>query len=135
MTRELNQTEHIWLTSLSDQLEKQNLLEEIGRLHGKADKEFAQSVLEVGFGANKNIVKEVIGDESMSEELLEILKPIIEPKIVLREKKALEKGIKGTVEALRYFGHDNMQIKEGIQRQYDLFVFGSRRAAVMICLV
>lgn len=123
MTRELNQTEHIWLTSLSDQLEKQNLLElleEIGRLHGKADKEFAQSVLEVGFGANKNIVKEVIGDESMSEELLEILKPIIEPKIVLREKKALEKGIKGTVEALRYFGHDNMQIKEAIQRQYDL---------------
>lgn len=123
MTRELNQTEHIWLSSLSDQLEKQNLLElleEIGRLHGKADKEFAQSVLEVGFGANKEIVKEVIGDESMSEELLEILKPIIEPKIVLREKKALEKGIKGTVEALRYFGHDNIQIKEAIQRQYDL---------------
>lgn len=56
----------------------------------------------------------------MSEALLEILKPIIEPKMVLREQKALEKGIKGTVEALRYLGHNNAEIKEAIKRQYDL---------------
>lgn len=33
----------------------------------------------------------------MSEELLEIVKPIIEPQILLREQNALEKGIQGAV--------------------------------------
>lgn len=122
-TRELNPAEHIWLGSLSDELEKQNLLNllaEIGRLHGKADQEYAQSVLEVGLRANEQALKELIGDKNMSEELLEILKPIIEPKMILREQKGLEQGIKGTVEALRYLGHDNIVIKETIKRQYHL---------------
>lgn len=123
VTRELNPAEHIWLGSLSDELEKQNLLNllaEIGRLHGKADQEYAQSVLEVGLRANEQALKELIGDKNMSEELLEILKPIIEPKMILREQKGLEQGIKGTVEALRYLGHDNKVIKETIKRQYHL---------------
>lgn len=34
-----------------------------------------------------------MGDVSMSKELLEIVKPIIEPQILLREQNALEKGI------------------------------------------
>lgn len=123
VTKELNWAEHIWLGSLSDKLEKQNLralLKEAEKLQGKADREFAKSVLEVGIKANKQIFKELIGDESMSEELLEILEPFIEQKMVLREQKGLQQGIKGTVEALRYLGHDNTVIREAIERQYHL---------------
>lgn len=123
VTKELNWAEHIWLGSLSDKLEKQNLLElleEMGRLHGKADIEFAQSVLEVGLGANKQIVKELIGDESMSEELLEILKPIIEPKIILREQQVRKENIKMTVDVLREFGHEDSEIKNVLIGKYGL---------------
>lgn len=123
VTKELNPIEHIWLSSLSDQLEKQSLLElleEIGKLHGKADKEFAQSVLEVGFGANKKIVEEVIGDESMSEELLEILKPIIEPRMILAEQQVRKEDIEGTVNILRNFSHSDKEIKCAIMEQYQL---------------
>ena len=123
VTRELNPIEHIWLSSLSDQLEKQRLLElleEIGKLHGKADKEFAQSVLEVGFGANKKIVEEVIGDENMSEELLEILKPIIEPRMILAKQQVRKEDIEGTVNILRNFRHSDKEIKCAIMEQYQL---------------
>lgn len=115
VTKELDFSYHIWLGSLSDQLKKQNLrnlLEEAGKLHGKAEKEYAKSVLEVGMGANKQIVKELIGDGTMSEELLEILKPVIEP--------VRKEGIKVTVDALREFGHKNNEIKTVIIEKYGL---------------
>lgn len=123
VTKELNWTGHIWLGSLSDKLEKRNLLEllkEIERLQGKADKEFAKSVLEVGLEANKQIVKELIGDESMSEELLEILKPIIEPKMILREQQVRKEDIKATINLLRNFGHSDKEIEYAIIEQYRL---------------
>ena len=46
--------------------------------------EYAEAVLEVAFRANIQILKEWMGDARMSEELLEIVKPIIEPQILLR---------------------------------------------------
>lgn len=115
VTKELNRAEHIWLGSLSDRLEKQDLydlLVEISRLYEKEEREYAESVLEVGLGANKRIVKELIGGSSMSGELLEIMKPIIEP--VRRE------DIKGTVNILRNFGHSDKEIKHAIIEQYQL---------------
>lgn len=60
VTKELNWAEHIWLGSLSDGLEKQalyDLLAEVSRLHEKAEREYAESVLEVGLGTNKQIVQ------------------------------------------------------------------------------
>ena len=57
------------------------MLEEIEGLQGKENREFAKSVLEAGLEANKQIVKNLIGDGSMSGELLEILKPIAESQI------------------------------------------------------
>ncbi len=115
VTKELDLQEHIWLGSLSDQLKKQdlcNLLAEAGRLHGKVEKEYAESVLEVGLGANKQLVKELIGDGNMSEELLEILKPVLEP--------VRTESIKVTVDALREFGHKNGEIKTVIKEKYGL---------------
>lgn len=115
VTKELDFPDHIWLGALSDQLNKQNLhdlLAEAGKLHGKAEKEYAESVLEVGLGANKLVVKELIGDGNMSEELLEILKPVIEPVRV--------ESIKVTVDALREFGHKDGEIKAVIIKKYGL---------------
>lgn len=113
--KELNWAEHIWLSSLSDKLEKQDLydlLVEVNKLHEKAEREYAESVLEVGLGANKQIVQELIGDGSMSGELLEIMKPIIEP--------VRKESIKGTVNILRNFGHSDKEIKSAIIEQYQL---------------
>lgn len=115
VTKELDFPEHVWLGALSDQLNKQDLhdlLAEAGKLHGKAEKEYAESVLEVGLGANKWAVKELIGDGNMSEELLEILKPVIEPVWV--------ESIKVAVDALREFGHKNEEIKTVIIEKYGL---------------
>ncbi len=50
VTGELDEVSHIWLGALSERVEKQRmvrLLENVGRLSGKADREFADSVLEV----------------------------------------------------------------------------------------
>lgn len=113
--KELNWAEHIWLSSLSDKLEKQDLydlLVEVNKLHEKAEREYAESVLEVGLGANKQIVQELIGYGSMSGELLEIMKPIIEP--------VRKESIKGTVNILRNFGHSDKEIKSAIIEQYQL---------------
>ncbi len=60
----------------------------------------------------------------MSEELLEIIKPIIEPRIVLREQKAWDNGIKtgivGGVKMLREIGCEESRIRTMIVEQYNL---------------
>lgn len=64
VTKELDPAAHVWLSSLSGQLNQQNLqnlLEEINKLHGKADIEFADSVLEVSIQANFEIVEQLRG--------------------------------------------------------------------------
>ena len=61
VTKELDWSSHIWLGALSDRLKKQNmveLLENINQLPGKADRELADSVLQVSVEANKQIVEE-----------------------------------------------------------------------------
>lgn len=69
----------------------------------------------------------------MSEALLEIMKPLVEPLIgpyieaqieagiearVLKE--GLKKGIQGTVDVLRDLGHGDIEIRQIIQKKYDL---------------
>ncbi len=135
VTRELNPKLHVWLRSLSGKLDQQdlmNLLEQTRQLSGKLDMEFADAVLEVALRANIQIMKEWMGDVKMSEELLEIVKPIIEPQILLREQNALEKGmkkgmekgmekgIKGAIAILRDIGHGDAEIKTIIMDKYSL---------------
>ena len=60
--KELKQTSHAWLKALSDKMQKQEmreLLERIGGLSRKYDKELADSVLEVSIRANKQIIEEM----------------------------------------------------------------------------
>ena len=68
------------------------LLERINGLSRKFDKELADSVLEVSIRANKQIIEELRGDESMCEALLEIMRPEVEIIAKESEKKGKEKG-------------------------------------------
>ena len=67
-----------------------NLLDGVSRLTEKMDKELADSVLEVSVGANKRIVKELIGDDNMCQALMEIMEPLMQQ----RDEENIEKGIK-----------------------------------------
>ena len=93
VTGELDEAAHVWLGALSERMEKQGmvrLLESVGRLSEKADKEFADSVLEVSIGANRNVIEELMGDDNMCQALMEIM----EPQLLLKENEWREEGRK-----------------------------------------
>lgn len=112
------------------------LLEQVGKLSGKVEREYADSVLEVSVGANRNVIEELIGDENMCQALMEI----IEPQLLLREKAVKEEGRKegrlegrqegrkegrkegiyGTVNILKKYGHGDLDIKKALMESYAL---------------
>lgn len=123
VTRELDKESHIWLKALSERLEKddiRNLLEGVNRLTEKVDKELADSVLEVSIGANKQVIEELIGDDSMCQALMEIMEPVIQLRDQENIEKGLKKGIQVTIDTLREFGHKDAEIKAAIMRKYDI---------------
>lgn len=123
VTRELDEENHIWLKALSERLGRddiQNLLEGVNRLTEKVDKELADSVLEVSIGANKRVVEELRGDDSMCQALLEIMEPVIQEKVKNEVKIEVKKGIRMMIDTLREFGHGDAEIKEAIMRKYDI---------------
>lgn len=112
VTNELDWDVHGWLKALSNNLKKddfQKLLDKRNHLAEKADKELADSILEVSFGANKKIFEELIGDESMYETLMEIMEPRIQ-----------KMRIQDAVDTLRDFGHNDMEIKPAIIKKFNL---------------
>lgn len=119
VTGELDQDAHIWLKGLSGNLEKgdiQKMMAERNHMTEKADRELADSVLEVSISANRQIVEELIGDESMYEALMEIMEPRIKQKIVEERKK----GIQITVKSLKDFGVGEEDIKKVIIKNYGI---------------
>lgn len=92
----------------------------VSRLTEKADKKLADSVLEVSIGANKQIIEELIGDDSMCQALMEIMEPVIQLRDQENIEKGLKKGIQVTVDTLREFGHKDAEIKAAIMRKYDI---------------
>ena len=80
VTKELDMEGHIWLKSLSDNLDKQEirkLLEQVEKLTQEVKKELADAVLEVSIQANYQTVEELREDEGMCQALLEIMEPEI----------------------------------------------------------
>lgn len=80
VTGELPDKNHRWLRALSGKLKKQDLkelLEEIGGLTQRFDRELADAVLEVSVRANLEAAKGLRGDENMCQALLEIMEPEI----------------------------------------------------------
>ena len=147
VTKELERDTHIWLKALSDRIEKRDmeeLLKRISRLTEQGDRELADSVLEVSAQVNREVLEELKGDDNMSEALLEICMPIVEPLIEARiepliearmeplietrveegkkqgKKEGKKEGIQGTVDVLRDLGHGDIEISEIIQKKYGL---------------
>lgn len=67
--------------------------------------------------ANEQMVETLIGDDDMSEALLEMVAPIIEPILQQREESA---RIQGAVSLLYDFGHQDAEIKAAIMRKYNI---------------
>ncbi len=142
-TAELDKKEHVWLSSLSASLQKQDmkeLFDRIQQLETRFDRELADSILEVSVDANKEVLESWKGDDHMCEALMEIM----EPEIRLREKalkeaaiqkgiqegiqkgmqegiqEGIQKGIQGSVHMLRKLGHQDNEIKALLLSEYDL---------------
>lgn len=123
VTRELDEESHIWLKALSERLKKddiRNLLEGVNKLTEKMDKELADSVLEVSIGANKQIIEEMMGDDSVCQALMEIMEPVIQEKVKKELKKEAKRGIQVMIDTLREFGHEDAEIRTVIMRKYDI---------------
>ena len=92
VTKELEGDEHVWLKSLSEKLQKEDvklLLKRVSGLTGEFDQEMADSVLKVSIDANKQLIREMMEDESMYESLMELM----EPRLLLRDKTKMEEGM------------------------------------------
>lgn len=127
VTGELDRASHTWLKALSGKLDKediQDLLEKISQMTEKNDREMADSVLEVSIGANRRIVEELMGDDSMFETLMEIMEPRINEIRKGDMEKGIQKGrregIQGAIEMLRNLQYQDTEIKSEIMRQYGL---------------
>ena len=119
VTKELDKDTHTWLKALSKKMNEQDmrkLLESIGNLTEKLDKEYADSVLEVSVRANEQLVREWRGDDNMYESLLEIMAP----EILEKMRQTEEHGIQCLVDTLRDFGHSDEEIKSAIIKKYHL---------------
>ena len=123
VTGELDSVSHIWLGALSEKMSKQDMLElfkSISKLSGKADREFADSVLEISIGANKQIMEELRGEENMCQALMEIMEPQITEKLDEAQREGRKEGIQGTIKILRNFNHQESEVKGTIMEQYGL---------------
>ncbi len=118
--KELNRKSHTWLSALSDKMQKQEmkeLLERIGSLTQKFDRELADSVLEVSVRANKQVIEELRGDDSMCQALLEIMEPEIEK---IKRDEAQKGHIYGAISMCRDLGLSDDVILKRLQEKYHL---------------
>ena len=90
-----------------------NLLAYTKRLTGKDERGMADSVLKVSVNANKQIIKQLMGDEAMCNGLMEMMEPKMEE---IRK----EGRIQGIVEVLRNLKHSDAEIKSILIKQYNL---------------
>ena len=131
VTKELNPQEHMWLTALSDGMQKQqlkDLLLKVESFHTKLDRELAEAVLGVAIRANWQTAQELRGDGNMCEALMELMEPEINKiKENVREEttqqvtqQVTQQGIKNAIAALKTFGHTNDAIKSFLVMAYSI---------------
>ncbi len=133
--RELPEETHASLRVLARKPRREDVGRFLGimrKLTGKAEREYAQSVLEVVLSADRKWAEKQRGGEDMGPVLAEIM----EPELREAEKKGMAKGIeegmakgieegmaqgiRGTVNILRGFGLGHAEIREAVMRQYGL---------------
>lgn len=121
--KELDRGLHSWLKLLTSNAEEEDLrkaLEDMRQLKDKADRESADSVLEVLLKENRGLVKRMMEDDNMGEVLLEIMGPKINELQRQARTEGLAQGISGSVNILRGFGHSDEEIKAAIIKRYQL---------------
>lgn len=123
VTREMDTEEHIWLTALSDGMQKQQLkalLEKMETFDSKLDRELAEAVLGVAIKANWQIAHELRGDGDMCQALMELMEPEINKiKEAVREETT-QQGIKNAIIALKASGHTKEEIKTFLTMAYGI---------------
>ena len=121
VTKELNPQEHIWLTALSDGMQKQqlkDLLVKVESFHTKLDRELADAVLGVAIKANWQTAQELRGDGNMCEALMELMEPEINKIKENVREETMQQGIKNAIIALRVCGNGDIEIKNAIMKVY-----------------
>ena len=134
--KELTHENHEWFNLLSDKVTKQEMaraIEYSRNARSKNERELIDAIFEVSALANKNVVEELkMGDEDMCQALMEIMKPEIEEVVntaVLQERRettervereTTERAIKVAVEMLHSLNLGNAEIKEALQKNYNL---------------
>lgn len=84
VAKELDKASHIWLTSLTDDMSKEDairLLQETDVLLEKDDRDFADSVLQLSVNLNKEAFGLVKEEMNMCEALRELMRPEIDEEI------------------------------------------------------
>ena len=101
VTRELDPKEHIWLTSLVDDLkenEARMLIEEARKLTEPDEREYAESVLQLAMETNRDIFEKVKGCEDMCQAFWELYAPEIEEERRASEMRGEKRGEKRGIE-------------------------------------
>lgn len=124
---EMDRKGHTWLKALSGKMKKQDmkdLLEKVESIKQKFDRELADSVLDVSIQANRHIVDELRGDDSMCQALLEIMEPEInkikEDAVEDAVAAVKENDILCAVKSFRDLGASDSQIKEVLVKNHRL---------------
>ena len=126
-TGELDKKNHKWLGALSGQLQRGNILELLDSRNSmihKSDLQLADSILEECIWANRQVIDELMDDDSMYEVLMDIMEPQIKSREEQLRKEIQEEvrkeDLQKTINALRAFGHKNSEIKSSIIKEYKL---------------
>ncbi len=123
VTKELNPQEHMWLTALSDGMQKQqlkDLLVQVESFHTKLDRELADAVLGVAIKANWQVAQELRGDGNMCEALMELMEPEINKIKESVREETTQQGIKNAIAALKSSGHTNDAIRGFLVMAYGI---------------
>ncbi len=126
VTRELNPKEHIWLTSLDDQMKKEDvrtLITEAGKLTEKDDREYADSVLQIAMMKNRDVFQQGKESENMCQAFWELYAPEIEADRRKSEERGIEIGQKRGMEIGQKCGERRTLISliiKKIQRGQDI---------------
>ncbi len=110
---ELNPKEHIWLTSLTNNLSEKaakTLVLEAGKLSKKDDMDYADSVLNVALKRNATIFHQIKGvSNDMCEALMELMRPEMEAEI---EKRVAEEVAERVAEEVAEKDAEIKELKE-----------------------
>ena len=118
VTGELEANRHVWLRSLSRKMSEKDMrrmLWDVRQFKSKIDTESADSVLEVCLRENRQLIERMIGDDGMSDVLLEIMGPKINEMMESRVNKMVESKVNEIVE-LRSIEIRRQAKTEGIEQ-------------------